>query len=181
MPAAFEILETGFQTALEEERAGPVVSCVRIGGLRFQGLVETDQSLLDLACLFKSDAKTGQGFGIMRFNTQGFVIAGHGFQMTIKFLQNIAAIKPLVRGGGIKADGFIETPFVVERLRVTVAVSRGQVIGGERFLETAELLQNIASIELRFRIGRTAPGGFFISGESIFEPSEFLQDGALVE
>jgi hypothetical protein len=30
-------------------------------------------------------------------------IAGHGFLMTIKFLQNIAAIKPLVRGGGIKA------------------------------------------------------------------------------
>jgi hypothetical protein len=55
---------------------------------------------------------------------------------------------------------------VVERLGVTVAVSRRQVIGSERFLETAELLQNISSIELRFRIGRTAPGRFFISGES---------------
>ena len=42
-------------------------------------------------------------------------------------------------------------------------------------------MQNIASIELRFRIGRTAPGGFFISGESVFVASEFLQDGALVE
>src|SRR3984893_12848795 len=109
MPAAFEILETGFKTALEEERAGPVVSCVRIAGLMFQGLVETDQSLLDLACLVKSDAKSRQGFGIMRFDAQSFVIAGHGFQRTVKFLQNIAAIKPLVRDGGIKADGFIET------------------------------------------------------------------------
>ncbi len=109
MPAAFEIVEAGFQAALEEERAGPVVSCVRIAGLMFQGLVEIDQGLVDLACLFKSDAKTGQGFGIMRFDAQSFVIAGHGFQMTIKLLQNIAAIKPHVRGGGIKADGFIET------------------------------------------------------------------------
>jgi hypothetical protein len=72
-------------------------------------------------------------------------------------------------------------PFVVECLRVAVAVSRGQVIGGERFLETAELLQHIASIELSFRIGRPTPGGFFISGESIFVAPEFLQDGALVE
>jgi hypothetical protein len=103
------ILEASFQAAHEEERAGAVVARVRIAGLMFQGLVEIDQSLVDLACLLKSHAKTGQGFGIMRFDTQGFVIAGHGFRMTIEVLQNIAAIKPLVRRRGIKADGFIET------------------------------------------------------------------------
>ena len=72
-------------------------------------------------------------------------------------------------------------PLVVECLRVTVAVPRREIIGSEGFLGTSKLLENIAAIELRFRVWRAAPGGFLISGERIFVTSELLQHGALVE
>ena len=72
-------------------------------------------------------------------------------------------------------------PFVVKRLRVTAPISRGEVIGSERVFETPELLKDIASIEFRFCIWRTAPGGFFIGRESLFVASELLQHGAFIE
>ena len=68
-------------------------------------------------------------------------------------------------------------PFVVERLRVTAPVSRGEVIGSKRFFKAPELLKDIASIELRFCVWRTAPGGFFIGRESIFVASELFHGG----
>ena len=55
-----------FKLPFEELCAGAVVSRVRIAGLMFQSLVEVDQSLVDLPCLLKRQAKAGQGFGIMR-------------------------------------------------------------------------------------------------------------------
>src|SRR5450631_146797 len=60
-------------------------------------------------------------------------------------------------------------------------MQRREVIGGEGFFGTTKLLENVAAIEVRFRVWRTVPGGFFISGERIFVASELLQHRALVE
>jgi hypothetical protein len=160
VPAAFEIFEPGFQAAREEERTGPVVSRIRIVRLMFQRLVKIEQSLVDPACLLKSDAKTGQGLRIMRLDAKGFVITGHGFRTTIELLQNIAAIKPHVMGGGIEAEGFVEagqsltqtTEFVKRRaanaktLRMVGGASQDLVAGLICLVGTTQLKQSIGAI-----------------------------------
>ena len=122
----------------------------------FQGLVEIDQSLLDLARFLKSHAKTGQGFGIMRFNTQGFVITGHGFRMTIEFLQYISAIKPLFRRGGIKADGFIEI--------------------GQSLAQTSEFLQRRAANAKALRMFRVTPQNLVAGQNCLFGTAQLQQN-----
>jgi hypothetical protein len=53
---------------------------------------------------------------------------------------------------------------------------RSEIVGGERFLQAPEPLQNIASVELRVCVGRAAPRRLFISSKRFFMTAELLQD-----
>ena len=147
LPAAFEILEALPQHTFEEQRAGAIVTGVRVGGLMRQSLVEADEGLVDLAGFLQCDAKARQSFRIVRANPQGFVIGGDRFGQPIRFLQHIAAIEPDLGR---------------ERIHLHRAIE-----GRQRLLKAAKLLQSGAAHAKRLRMLRIVAKRFVAATERL--------------